>query len=141
MAKFFVDQEKKIMNAQLFDEDALMVAKSFFDTFTDRQGREKKNMVSSSQLRRFYNEVKSIEKKLMVDGWASVFPLVKMLKSKVSYATSRSVVKKVGEEKVYSRLKEFIIDGVNSITDEKDFYAFSKYFEAVVGYYYGEGGK
>ena len=129
--KFYMDEEKKILNSQLLEESAEKVASGFI---------EGNNQVSSSQLRKFYNEIKGLEKKNEITDWEIIFPLVKMVKSKVAYATAPKKIK-WNDKNVYSNFKNFINEGLNSIQDEKDFLAFCKYFEAVVGYYYGKGGK
>lgn len=129
--KYYSDEKKETLDHSLFD-NALKVAKSFFDS----QG----NKISGSQLRKFYDEVKSLEKKIGKIGWNSVFPLMKMLKSKILYATAPTKINKK-EKEVYNNFKNFIIENIDSIKDEKDFKAFCLYFEAVVGYYFGEGGR
>jgi CRISPR type III-A-associated protein Csm2 len=131
MTKFYTDEKKKIINSKLLDEEAEKIAKSFFD---------RRNKVSGSQLRKFFNEVKDLEKKIEVRGWDEIMPLVKMVKSKICYATSPTKIKPF-ERDVYNKFKDFIQEGINSIEDKRDFEAFSKYFEAVVGFYYGNGGK
>ncbi len=137
--QYFKDDEKKILNEVLLDSKAEQVAKTFFRF--DRGPRPK--MVSSSQLRKFYNEVKSLEKKLDNQSFSMVFPLIKMLKSKVAYATAPSKISNRDEQPLYKNFKEFIVEGIDSIPEdgEKEFRAFCKYFEAVVGFYYGNGGK
>jgi CRISPR type III-A-associated protein Csm2 len=134
--QYFKDAEKTIMNPELLDKTAREKAKQFFDT--DNRGRT--IYVSSHQLRKFYNEVKNLEKKLKVNDWDIIYPMVKMIKSKIAYATSDSKIKNT-ERKLYRKFKDFLVEGIDSIQDQKDFHAFCKYFEAVVGYYYGEGGK
>ncbi len=134
--EFYTDTEKKCLNKDLLDKNALETAKSFFGE--DRWGNGLS--VSSHQLRRFYNEVKTLEKKLSKSEWQVIFPLVKMLKSKVAYATSDAKIKR-NEQNVYKNFRNFLLSSIDSITDEKDFLAFCKYFEAIVGFYYGEGGK
>ena len=73
-------------------------------------------------------------------NWDVVFPLVKMMKSKIVYATSEKKISRY-DKGVYMKFKDFLISGIDSIDDEKDFFAFCKYFEAVIGYFYGNGGK
>lgn len=132
--QFFKDSEKKILNEALLDTRAEQVAKTFL-------GRWPK-MVSSSQLRKFYNEVKSLEKKLDNQPFSVVYPLIKMLKSKIAYATAPSKIRR-DEQPLYNNFKQFLMEGIDAIPEngEKEFRAFCKYFEAVVGFYYGNGGK
>ncbi|GAB4334712.1 MAG: hypothetical protein Kow0037_13500 [Calditrichia bacterium] len=137
---FYLDPEKKKINPDLLDKEAKNIAASLLGTVTDRRGREKNVQVSSHQLRKFYNEVKSLEKKTKMFGWDTAEPMVRMVKAKISYATAESKIDS-SERKYYRNFKNFLTKGIDSIKDEKDFSAFCKFFEAVVGYYYGEGGK
>jgi CRISPR-associated protein Csm2 len=89
-----------------------------------------KPKLKSSQLRKFYNEVKSLAAKAEVEGFERVKPLVRMLKAKVSYQKGRGVVP--------ADFVRFISENVDKIQGEADFtQGFVKHFEAVVGYYYG----
>lgn len=137
--QFFEDEQKKIINHHLLDSKAEQVAKTFFNF---KPGK-KPDMVSSSQLRKFYNEVKTLEKKLENQPFSMVFPLIKMIKSKAAYATAPSKIKSRYEQPLYMNFKNFLVEGIDSIPEngEKEFQAFCKYFEAVVGFYYGNGGK
>jgi len=135
--KYYTDKDQGILNANLLDQEADEISKSFFI----KENGKIKSHVSGSQIRRFYHEVKTLEKKLEEkSNWGVIFPLVKMMKSKVVYATSEKKVSR-HDKTVYSRFKDFLITGIDSIADEKDFYGFCKYFESVIGYYYGNGGK
>ncbi len=141
--QFFQDAEKTVIRPELLDEIALRKAKTFFGEKKNRKpvkGKNDKISVSSHQIRKFYNEVKNLQKMLKFNSWETVFPMVKMIKSKIAYATSDSKIKKE-ERPLYQNFRDFIVEGINSVQDERDFHAFCKYFEAVVGYYYGEGGK
>ncbi len=138
--QYFKDPEKKVLNEKLLDSEAERIAKSFFQEPSGKFRR--RVMVSSNQLRKFYNEIKSLEKKLDSQSFEKIYPLVKMVKSKVAYATAPSKINK-NEEAVYGRFKAFITENIDSIPldGEKEFRAFCKFFEAVVGFYYGNGGK
>lgn len=90
--------------------------------------------LNPSQIRRFFSEVKSLEKRLKdnnesEDYFQKILPLIKMLKAKVSYAYGRQVVTK--------EFEEFINEKINMIKTKEDFKAFVLHFEAVVGYFYG----
>ncbi|MHB8279468.1 MAG: type III-A CRISPR-associated protein Csm2, partial [Candidatus Humimicrobiaceae bacterium] len=63
------------------------------------------------------------------EHFKKIMPLIKMLKSKIVYASARQ--KNMGE------FEEFIKDRIDKIKDKKDFKAFVLHFEAVVGYFYG----
>lgn len=94
--------------------------------------------LNSAQLRRFYHDVKSLEAKVTSKGeFTSYKPLIKMLKSKVAYACPKTY----GSRKVPWEFREFIWKCVDEINQQEDFEAFALVFEAVVGYFYGEGGR
>jgi len=92
----------------------------------------------AAQLRRFYHDVKSLEAKVTSEEkFIKNRPLIKMLKSKVAYACPKTY----SGRKVPWEFREFIEECVDEIDQLKDFQAFALVFEAVVGYFYGEGGR
>ena len=82
-------------------------------------------------MRKFFNEFRQLEKKVDTEGFEKVNPLVKMVKSKASYAANPS------NPKIPRSFKEFLIENVDIINGEKEFRAFMLYFESVVGFFYG----
>ena len=64
-------------------------------------------------------------------------PLIKMLKSKVAYACP--ITGK--DRKIPEEFRKYIEEMVDNIKDWKDFKAFALCFEAVVGFFYGQGGR
>ena len=92
--------------------------------------------LKAAQIRRFYHDVKALEAKIEASGFEKNLPLIKMLKSKVAYACP-----KYGSKKVPIVFKEFMDKCIDGIEEQKDFEAFTLVFEAVVGYFYGEGGR
>lgn len=128
-----------IPKEDLFDKTALMVAESFV-------GKNKKGFeigVSSTQLRRIFDEVKRYERVLLgTDAkWEEQFPYVKMIKSKVAYTVARASKTKPEEKGVYKNLEAFISSGINLIKAEKDYHTFVSLFEAVYGFYYEKAPK
>lgn len=132
------------LNAGLLDVQAQQAADSFVRV------NNYKDKLNANQLRRFYNECKNLEKrfsfakqKLASAGssaesasdaaFLQVFPLIKMLKAKVSYAANPS------NRKIPQTFSEWLNTSINGIEDAKDFEAFLLSFEAVVGYCYGAG--
>jgi CRISPR-associated protein Csm2 len=88
----------------------------------------------SSQLRKFYMEVKALEDRVKAEEeFDRIKPLIKMLKVKVNYQRGRGLVP--------PKFVEFITKCVDSVNDKEDFKAFVMHFEAVVGYYYGKAEK
>ena len=127
------DQNNNI-RVELLDETAKSMAESFVER--DRRDPTRVNeraSLSSAQLRRFFNEFRQLEKKVNVMGFDKVKPLIKMIKSKASYAANPT------NRKIPDSFKKFLISNVNEINKKDDFEAFMLYFEAVVGFYYGMG--
>lgn len=89
-------------------------------------------LLSSSQLRKFFNDVRALEAKIETGNFEEQKPMIKMLKSKVAYAYGRG--------KIPSEFKGYIDTCVDKINDKDDFKGFVKFFESVVGFYYGHGG-
>ena len=115
------------IRSELLDKEAGKRAKEFV-----RVSRQDKPL-TSAQLRRFFGEFRSLEKKVNLAGFEKVKPLIKMVKSKASYAANPN------NRKIPDTFKEFLISNVDQINDEKDFKAFMLHFEAVVGFCYGLG--
>jgi len=123
----------------LFDEQAQKIAESFV-------GKNKKGFeigVSSTQLRRIFDEVKRYERVLLgtESKWEEQIPYVKMIKSKVAYTVARASKTKPEEKGVYKNLEAFISSGINLIKTEKDYHTFVSLFEAVYGFYYEKAPK
>ena len=116
---------------------------AFADKFVNPQGNEKG--LNSSQLRRFYGDFKSLEKKFESksrDGneeevFLKILPLIKMVRSKVAYACPEPP----GKPKIPKAFATWLSDNVIAIESVKDFKTFLLYFEAVVGFCYGVGMK
>lgn len=116
-----------------------------FDTLAEVQADDLEE-INSSQLRRFFGEVKEISRQFeaRVAGqltteaeaiYQSDFaPRFKMLRSKVAYATRAG-----GQSKVTESFKAFLDSGVKQVASVADFRRFVRHFEAVVGFLYGKG--
>jgi len=137
---FYGDEEKERLREELLDKRAKEWAKSFINPNSD--GRDRNPRLTSTQLRRFHIEAKTLEAKIDAlekpkEEFLKFRPMVKMLKSKVAYACPiPGRDKKVPEE-----FRRYIEEMVDNITDYRDFKAFCLCFEAVVGFFYGEGGR
>lgn len=129
---FYEDDNKTTLKESLLTNQAKDWAKKFLQP----SNRDDKKL-SSAQLRKFYGEVKSLETKIDAKGFAQIKPLIKMLKSKVAY----SCPTKGRDKKIPNEFKQFLDEMVDNIEDEQDYKAFATTFEAVVGYFYGEGGR
>ena len=139
---FFEDFQKRQIKEALLTTDAERWANSFNRPEQPRERWQRNPKLTSAQLRNFYHEAKSLEEICKnsddrIEKFRTMRPLVKMLKSKVSYAcpvTGR-------DRKVPVEFKEFIDTMVDNVQDWDDFRAFMLCFEAVVGYFYGLGGR
>ncbi len=121
-----------IIRTELLDTEARRVADGFVERNPRNPGRLiAKRSLSSAQLRRFFNEFRQLEKKVKATGFDKVKPLIKMVKSKASYAGNPS------NPKIPRSFKDFLISNVDAINTEQDFEAFMLHFEAVVGFFYG----
>jgi len=126
--------EKGNIRVGLLETDAFELAKSFVLYYTDKRGErrlDEKKSLSSSQMRRFFGEFRQLEKRVEKEGFDAVKPLIKMVKSKASYAANRP------SNKIPKNFKSFLEDNVDMIETKADFKAFILHFEAVVGFFYG----
>ena len=125
---------------ELLGTESEDVAKKFVVLRPDGK-RDDRNSVNSAQLRRFYGDLKNLERKLdsrqqtgnEADPFLAVLPLVKMVKSKVAYASNPRNAK--GPPSFADWLKK----NIDAIETADDFKAFMLHFEAVVGFCYGLG--
>lgn len=116
---YFSDAERQKLKDSLIGKDAERIGKTLANLEPE---------LTVTQLRKFFNETRSLEERLKEDNFQKA--LIQMLKSKVAF----SVAKK--SSKVPEEFKDFIFACVDKINDEKDFYGFSKFFESIVGYFY-----
>lgn len=126
------------INPELVTTLAEKFAKEFVlvpdDSRDKNRGGEKK--INTAQLRRFYGNVKNLEMRWQnspdrQQGFRDILPLIKLLKAKAAYAHKRELVP--------FSFRNWIWENVDMINTERDFKAFLLYFEAVVGFCYGNG--
>lgn len=130
--------ENGALRPELLDTHAKSLGESF--------ARKGDYSVKSTQMRRFYGDVKELETRIeretkgadifesdVPQKLAKYLALIRMLKSKAAYAAGRETVSRAFES--------FIVKSVDQIKTPKDFRAFVLFFEAIVGYYYGAGGE
>lgn len=119
---FFEDAKKEILKVELIEKKA----KEKGHLFANKK-------LTRAQIRRFFHDVKSLQAKVEAQSFEVVKPLIKMLKSKVAYASRAG-----GQQSIPKEFKDFINECVDNINEKKDFDAFCLYFEAVLGFYYEE---
>jgi CRISPR-associated protein Csm2 len=138
------------IKADLFSDEAERVVKCFFkknvETDYEKKGnkykcknnqlkedcprnqRKVKKSISSTQIRKFYEEVLNL--KAQYDNGKSfreILPYFRMLKAKANVAYERDVIN--------TNFKRFIEENVDYVgSDEKRFKIFCTFFEAVVAY-------
>lgn len=121
MVAYYTD--KDTLDPRWVDDEARKAAESFFG---------ERAAFNSSQLRKFYADVKSLERQWQAAGddaetaFARILPMVKLLKAKSEYALKRKVVPE--------SFKRWLWDHVDSVNAARDFKAFLLHFEAVVGF-------
>ncbi len=138
MSIYFDDQGN--IRKELLGEESEKAAKSLVVLRHDGK-RDDRGSINSAQLRRFYGDLKGLEKKLefkkndtsQTDPFLAILPLVKMVKSKVAYASNPK------NPKVPPAFADWLKKHVDAIETERDFNAFMLHFEAVVGFCYGQG--
>ena len=142
IGSFYVQGTKNV-RPELFDTIAKEIAKSFADvqTFTKGDGKpgENRKGVTSTQIRRIFDEVKRYERIIKDDSsesWNQNYPYIRMINSKVRYAVARAIKKDKNNSTYYEKLSEFISEGISLVKDVKDFHVFVALFESVYGFYY-----
>jgi CRISPR type III-A-associated protein Csm2 len=136
---FFEDENKKVIKEDLLTTKAKRWAESFINPKQPNDPKQRRNQkLTSAQLRKFHVEAKSLEERVKNNSrFSEIRPLVKMLKSKVAYACPIPG----SDRKVPEEFRKYIEEMVDNVGDEKDFRAFALCFEAVVGFFYGQGGR
>lgn len=89
----------------------------------------------SNQLRKFYDEIKLIERKLLLNEYKNFkdeLPLIKFMKSKIIYSAARQ---SNGYPLIPERLKSHLLDNIDFIKNADDFRNFILHFQAIISYY------
>lgn len=123
------------INPELVTTEAQKWADIFFPPQQGAKGGGRRDF-NTAQLRRFYGDVKGLEMRWQNSTnkertFREILPFIKLLKAKTAYANKRKLVP--------DSFRTWMWDNVDMIKDEKDFKAFLLYFEAVVGFCYGNG--
>ena len=139
---FYQDKENMVIHESLLTEKAKEWAVSFIKPKQPQQRYMRNPELTSAQLRKFHIEAKALEERCKnlsdpAKEFERIRPLVKMLKSKVAYACPISG----RDRKIPVEFREYIETMVDNIDDFTDFKAFALCFEAVVGFFYGQGGR
>ncbi|HOQ06166.1 MAG TPA: type III-A CRISPR-associated protein Csm2 [Anaerohalosphaeraceae bacterium] len=126
---YYKDKARKILDPELLDQKAQEQA----NKFPDVNDKNRKDKLSKSQIRRFFGAIKNLHFQLENGrSWEQVLPLFKMFQSKVAYA------KRSGGKKIPEEFAVFLEENIKLVgNDEDNFRAFVLYFEAVLGFAYG----
>ena len=143
LPQFNLSSKNAEVPVELYDETARKIA----EALVDRPHRgNNANGVSRHQLRRLFDEVKRLKRRLdnrqgdsADQAWRETLPMVKLVKSKAAYIAARQKKDKyVGTH--YENMKKFIDHGIDQIKSQDDLERFVTLFEAVYGFYYERGG-
>ncbi|HXG31808.1 MAG TPA: type III-A CRISPR-associated protein Csm2 [Bryobacteraceae bacterium] len=124
---------------EYFEAGGSQIRTELLDQEAERVARELSD-VAKSQLRRFYNHVQAIDRKLRLEArggsekereavFARLRPELLMLKAKAFYARGRP------SNPIPAALLEFIAVRTDSVKTVRDFEAFRRHFEAVVAFH------
>ncbi len=118
--QYFSDPEKKALTRALVDESARALGENLKE-------------VPASQIRRFYSDVTTFERRLSAESLPddAIQAQMALLKAKAAYAHKRA---KRGPG-FPPELLQFFVDHAGAIKDRKDFDAFRRIFEAVIAYH------
>lgn len=114
---YFSDKEKQKLRENLIGTEAEKLAKIFA-----------RLELTTTQLRKFFNEVRSLEGRMEDDNF-QLAP-IRFLKSKAAMSAAKQT------SKTPKQFKDFIDACVDKINDDRDFYGFARFFESIVGYFY-----
>lgn len=113
-------------NTRLLDEDA-------------RDWAKKLNEVTATQLRRFYEHVLALRRRMEIleqqstdpaKAFERIRPEFKLMLAKAAYAKGRHP-----RSRAMQNLLQFVVDHVSAVKSRKDFDVFVKHFEAVMGFH------
>ena len=108
------------------------------DKWAEKIGNDKKYGVQNTQMRKFYDQVLSLQQKAKQmsdeDFQSDLLPFVKMLNSKVAYASTRN---SGGGKIVNSEFVNMMGLCINQVSNKKDLNTFKLFFEAVIGFHKG----
>lgn len=107
------------------------------ESWADKIGNGKGG-VQNTQMRKFYDQVLNLQQKAKQinekDFQSDLLPFVKMLNSKVAYASTRS---SGGGKIVNSEFVNMMSSCINQVGNKKDLNTFKLFFEAVIGFHKG----
>jgi len=118
-----------------------------FDELAERQVKLLPSRENSSQVRRFFGEVKELYRQFTTQAEhlegtdkqhlyeQQIEPRFKMIRSKVRYACPQGG----GQRKISREFADLLSEGIRQVNDHQTFERFVNHLEAVVGFMYGLG--
>ncbi len=132
--RYFTDENKEIVNPDLFTTEAENLAKRFAEIEhynQDNRGRPKIRENHKSQIRKFFDD--TLRYRTLIESAEDIdkefrrqLPYIRMMAAKASYSLSR--------DKITNEFKKFLEDNLNNLEDFRDFKVFCELFEAIVAY-------
>ena len=122
------NKEKREVDPYLFSITANELAEKIHKDGLDHRDKEKQN--SSTQLRRFFDEITRLNIKAQsdVEPWELIMPQVHMMVAKAAYAEGRDLV----TDSFVTLFGDTIRDQVK---DKDDLQTFTNFFETFIGFY------
>lgn len=106
---------------------------NLFDT-TAKEWAEAIDKTKKTQARNFYEKVLELEAKSKSEEWQDVLPFVKMLNSKVAYASTRN---SGGRKLINEAFVSMMTQCISQVNTKEDLKVFKLFFEAVLGFFKG----
>ena len=140
----FYNPGTRDIRPELFNDFAESIAKTFAsvkesEDFKTHKIKTFRNGVTSTQLRKLFDEVKRYQR-IIKEGdeksWKENFPYIKMIKAKTHYTIARAKKNDGKNAEYYDKVLSFISDGIDAIENYQDYSVFTALFESVYGYYY-----
>jgi len=91
-----------------------------------------KGGVQNTQIRKFYDKVLELNDKAKHEDFADILPFVKMLNSKVAYASQRN---SGGGKLVNSAFVQMMSECINQVNSKEKLNTYKLFFEAVIGFH------
>ncbi len=95
--------------------------------------RDIKKRLKTTQLRKIFDRVKTIERKLNEDGWDAVQPDFYMLRPELAYAKARKLIPEQFFMLMNACMKQ--VDKGNNEQKKKNYARFVRFLEAIVAYH------